>query len=845
MWKISSKSLWAHKRRLVRTCSAVLLGVAFLAGTLVLGDTMRAGFANVFSEAYAGTDVVVQGAQTIGSESGEQRRVVPDDVLAAVEGTDGVAVVSPAIDGIAQVLGADGEAVGGNGPPTLGGVWDTTAMNPYNLVDGRAPAATGEVVIDRGTARKGELEIGDTTTVRTPTPVEVTVVGIAAFGSQDSIGGSGFTGFTPEDAREHLLFGAPGSTSISVTADEGVTAEELAATIGATLPDGFEARTGEQMSAAATESIGEDFLDMMQTFLLAFTVIALLVSTFSIYNTFSVILAQRTRESALLRAIGATRSQVLGSIAIEAVVIGVIASFGGLVVGLGLALGLTSGMRSIGVDLPGGLEVGPTSMVVSVVVGLVVTLLASLAPAVRASRVSPMAALRDAAVDRSDTAIVRAVLGAVVSIAGVALVLYGALGDVGSPIGLVGAGALLSLVGLVVLGPVVARPASRVLGAPIAATRGASGSLARGNAMRNPRRTAGTASALMIGVSVVALFTVVASSLTSTFRETLTGSLTADLILVESGFSGSGMSPELAQRLSDLPEVGESVGLGFGAAFVEGEELELTVADLDRLDRVVDTDVTAGSMSDLGTNDIAVARSVAIERGWQVGSEVPVTFIDGAEVPLRVGALFEKAEITGSVLLARDLWSAHNTVALDVVNLVELAPGVDVDEGRRAVDAVGDEFGAPTALTGGEYADEVAGQITQMLSIVYVLLALSIIIALMGITNTLALSIHERTRELGLLRAIGQTRGQLRSMVRWESVIIAVFGTVGGIGLGLFLAWGLVRGLSTDFEGASFSAPITQLAVIAAVGALAGVLAGILPARRAARLDVLHAISEE
>ena len=845
MWKISLKSLGAHKRRLFRTCSAVLLGVAFLAGTLVLGDTMRAGFANAFSQAYAGTDVVVQGAETMGEESGQQRRIVPDEVLDAIRQVDGVAVVSPSIDGISQVLDLEGDPIGGNGPPTLGGAWDPTEMNPYDLVEGRAPEASGEVVLDRGTARTGELSVGDRTKVRTPTPVEVTVVGIAAFGSQDSIGGSGYTGFTAEDAREHLLFGAAGSTSLNISAEPGVAPEELATRIGATLPDGFEAKTGEQMSAAATESIGEDFLDMMQTFLLAFTVIALLVSTFSIYNTFSVILAQRTRESALFRAIGATRSQVLGSIAIEALLIGVIASIGGLLVGFGLAVGLTAGMRNLGVDLPGGLEVSPTSMVVSVAVGLVVTLLASLAPAIRASRVSPMAALRDAAVDRSDNSVVRAVLGAVVTGTGIALVLYGALGSVDSPINVVGPGALLSLVGLVVLGPVAARPASRLLGTPIAAARGVPGSLARGNAMRNPRRTAGTASALMIGVSVVALFTVVAASLTSTFRETLAGSLTSDLILEETGFSGSGMSPEFSAQLAALPEVEDAVGLGFGAAQFDGEERDVTIVDMSRLDRVVDTEVTAGSLADLGPEEIAVSSDLATERGWELGSEVPTRFIDGIEEPVRVGAIFEKAEITGSMLMSRELWAEHNTVTLDFVTLINLAPGVDLDEGRAAIDTVREEFGAPEALTTDEFADEVAGQITQMLGIVYVLLALSIIIALMGISNTLALSIHERTRELGLLRAIGQTRGQLRSMVRWESAIIAVFGTLGGIGLGLFLAWGLVRGLSAGFEGASFSAPIGQLVVITSIGALAGVLAGILPARRAARLDVLDAISEE
>lgn len=845
MWKMSFKSLWAHKRRLVRTCSAVLLGVAFLAGTLVLGDTMRAGFANAFSEAYAGTDVVVQGSEAISTEAGEQRRLVPDEVVATVGAVDGVAAVAPAIDGLAQLTDAHGDPIGGNGPPTLGGVWDTTGMNPYDLVEGRAPETSGEVVIDRGTARVGELSVGDTTTVRTPTPSEVTIVGLAGFGSQDSIGGSGFTGFIESDARRLLLFDTPGATSVSLSATDGVTAEQLADRVGAVLPNGFEAKTGDQMAAAAQKSIGEDFLDMFQTFLLVFTGVALLVSTFSIYNTFSVILAQRTRESALLRAIGATRSQVLGSITVEAVMIGLVASVGGLLVGLALAVGLTSAMRSIGVDLPGGIELTPNSAIISIVVGLVVTLLASLAPALRASRVSPMAALRDAAIDRSDTSMVRAALGVVLTLGGAALVGSSALGDGGTPLGVVGGGAVLCLVGLIVLGPVVARPAARWIGAPVAAARGASGGLARGNAMRNPRRTAGTASALMIGVSVVALFTVVASSLTTMVRDSIVGSISAELIMVDSGFSGSGMSPELATRLGELPEVERAVGLAFGAAVIDGEESGVAVADLAELALVVDNEVTDGSMSTLTDDQLAVSNAEAEAKGWKLGSEVPIRFVDGQELTLTVGALFDRSEVTDSILVSRALWTQHNTTVNDMVALVSIAPGVGVDDAKTAIETVGDEYGAPDPLTRSEYADDVAGQISQMLSIVYVLLALSIVIALMGITNTLALSIHERTRELGLLRAIGQTRGQLRSMVRWESVIIAVFGTLGGIGLGLFLAWGLVEGLSSELSETSFSAPAGQLVIITVIGGLAGVLAGILPARRAAKMDVLAAISEE
>ncbi|HTO01370.1 MAG TPA: FtsX-like permease family protein, partial [Microthrixaceae bacterium] len=458
MLSVALKGMWAHKRRLLRTCSAVLLGVAFLAGTLVLGDTMRAGFSQVFADAYSKTNVVVQGTESLGDDQ-QQRRLVPEDLLDRIHELDTVDVAIPAIDGIAQVVGKDGDPIGGQGPPTLGASWvvdDPT--NPYQIVEGLAPTADDEVVIDRGTAKAGELKVGDTTTVRTPTPVKVKIVGIIAFGTQDSIGGSGVTGFTPVAARKYLIGGASGYSSISVKAAAGVSDDKLAESIQALLPKGFSAKTAAQMQADAVDAIGKGFLNAFETFLLVFTGVALLVATFSIYNTFSVILAQRSRESALFRAIGATRSQVLGSIGVEALAVGLVASVGGLVVGIGLAVGLTALMRNFGVDLPGGLEIKPISVLVAIVVGLIVTLIASLIPSIRASRVLPMAALRDAAIDRSDTSRKRAIFGGVVTAAGVCLVLFGALVESSSASSYVGIGAVALVTGVVVLGPVVARP---------------------------------------------------------------------------------------------------------------------------------------------------------------------------------------------------------------------------------------------------------------------------------------------------------------------------------------------------------------------------------------------------
>jgi putative ABC transport system permease protein len=843
MWTIGWKNLLAHRGRVVRTSSAVLLGVAFLAGTLVLGDTMRAGFATAFDAAYAGTDVVVQGDETIGIDLTAQQRVVPEEVLGLVRSVEGVGGAIPWIEGSAQVIGSDGEPIGGDGPPLIGGNWVDDPANPYQLAEGRAPREVGEVVIDRGTARSGSLGVGDTTTVRTPTPVQVTIVGIAAFGREDSVGGSGQTWFTEDDARTHLLGGGSGATSITVRADDGVPADQLATRIDAVLPDGFEALTSEQASAAATAQVGEEFLDVFQIMLLAFTAIALLVAGFSIYNTFTVVLAQRTRESALLRAVGATRRQVLGAIAVESVAVGLLASAGGVVVGLGLAGALLELMGGIGIDLPGGLTVEPSSLLVAAGVGLVVTVTASIVPAIRASGVAPLSALRDAAVDQSAVSRTRAVFGAAALCLGVALVLFAVLTDTDRALALVGYGALACVVGAVVLGPVVARPAARMLGTPLL-VRPATGALARGNAMRNPRRTAGTASALMIGVAVVALFTVLASSVSAMIRAQVVGEIDSDLLIVDEGFSGAGMSPDLATEISSLDQVDFAVGMGYGAALFDGEEQEFAVADPGPFGRSLDAGVEAGSIEDLTDDQIAVARTLAESRGYQLGDTVRVTFIDGSVVPLEVGAVYREAALTESAIMPRATWARHTTTDLDAVVAITLARGADPTDARAAVGEVTGRGGAPEAQTPEEYADDVAGQINQLLGIVYVLLALSIVIALMGIANTLALSIHERTRELGLLRAIGQTRSQLRAMVRGEAVLIAVFGTVGGVALGLLLAWGLVSSLDETLASTTvFSAPVAQLALITSVGAAAGVLAAARPARRAARLDVLTAIA--
>lgn len=839
---IARTALRSHRRRLLGTCTAVVIGVAFLAGTLVFGDTIRAGFDDAFATATSGTDVVVRAEQTVGDNEVATRPPLPRSAVAEVAAIDGVDRVAPTVDGFAQIVGADGEAIGGQGPPTIGTNWvDDPELNAWELAEGRAPAAPDEVVIDRGSARQGDLGPGDRTTVRTPAPVEVRVVGIATFDGADDLGGSTLAAFTEARARELFAGGAGVVSTVLVAAEDGAGADALARRVAGALPDGVEAVTGAELASELSEGLGADFLDFFTTFLVVFSAIAVLVATFSIHNTFTVVLAQRLRESALLRAIGATRRQVLGGIAVEALLVGVLASGVGVLAGLGLAVGLDALFGAAGFDFPGdGLVVEADSLWVAAVVGLVVTLLAALAPALRASRTAPIQALREVAHDTSATSRSRAVLGTLLTGSGVVLAVAG-----GGSLGRVGIGAALLVVGTFVLAPVVAAPAARVLGALPARRRGGSGALARGNAARNPRRTAGTATALLVGVCVVSLFTVFASSLKASLVDTVAGSVTAEVVVQSSGFSGAGIGPELADELASLPEVASAVGLADAPALVGGDDQLLTAVEPSALDDVVDLEVVDGSLEEVTDDAVAVSTDLAERRGWSAGDVVDVGFLDGSVVPVRIAATFDRPEIVGSVVVPRDLAAAHMTQLRDWMVLVDAVPGTSVGDALAAVTAAAERHGAPEVLDLDGFVAASAGELDGLLVVVYALLALSILIALIGIGNTLSLSIHERTRELGLLRAVGQTRRQLRAMVRWESVVIATFGTVTGVALGTFVAWAFVRALVATEGIGTFRAPVGSLAVVVGVGALVGVLASVRPARRAARMDVLAAVATE
>jgi putative ABC transport system permease protein len=846
MWRTALASLRSHKRRLVGTCMAVLLGVAFLSGTLVLGDAVQAGFDELFDDANAGTDVLVRSDSEIEADELSEVGLLDASLVDELAEVDGGAAAVPVVERRGQIVGADGDPIGGNGPPTIAGNWiEDPERNPYHLVEGREPRADHEVVIDKGAAETGDLEVGDTTTVRMPEPIEVTVVGLAGVGSSDSLGPVTFAGFTLEAAQE-LLLPEPGLvTGVVLGAEEGLSQTELLDRVRPQLPEGTEALTGEALTDEQLEAIESDFLGFFKTFMLVFAGVALVVAAFSIYNTFSIVVAQKTRESALLRALGASRRQILTSVIVEAVVVGVVASVAGLFAGLGLAAGFGAFMDAIGLTLPSSSwSLSSGSVTVCMVVGLMVTLLASLGPAIKASRVLPLAALRDVAVDRSAASRWRAVLGSVVAAAGTVATVAGAT-SAGS-LSLTGLGTLGVVAGIVLLGPVVARPASAVLGAPVAALRGMSGRLARGNAMRNPRRTANTASALMVGVAVVAMFTVVAASIKTYIDRATEQAFDGDLIVVQDNFSAVGLSPKLAEDVAALPEVEVAASFTDVPVRVDGHD-EVVVAADPTLDQVMDLDVAEGSLADVSTGTVALAEGYAEDNGLAVGDALPVGFVDGTSEELTVTALYGATDLFGDILISKETWAPHAVQAQDVGVVIKLADGVSLAEGEREVQAVADRYFAPDAQTREEYVEAVASEVDQMLAVIYVLLILAIIIALMGIANTLSLSIHERTRELGLLRAVGQTRRQLRSMVRGESIIVAAFGAVGGIALGSFLGWAMFRALAQadDIDTDVFAIPVGQLGLVLMLGAVVGLVASVRPARRAARLDVLDAIATE
>jgi putative ABC transport system permease protein len=857
MFRFALRDLWARRRRLIATSTAVVLGVAFLFATLTLADTLRSGLGSLYAEQNAGLDVTVRNVNVLGSDDLMRRSTLDASLADDLVAIDGVDRVRPVIEGTAQIVAADGTDLGGNGPPTMAINWiDDSELNAFEIIDGRPPERVDagqpvEIVIDRLSADDGALVVGSVTSVKTPQATPARVVGIASFAGRDSLGAATWVAFDDDDARRLLLqdssavtgAGAAGTavTSLAIVATDGIDAATLRNSIAAELPADAEALTGEELTAEYVAAAESDFIGFIRLFLLAFAAIALLVATLSIYNTFSILVAQRTRQSALLRAIGASRHQVLTATLVEGLVTAVVASAIGLMVGYGLGLGLRELLAAVGLDLPGSFVVSTTSIVVAATTGVAVTIVACLLPAVRSAGVAPLAALREAAVDRSSASRGRAVVGGLLLASGVVVAVAATASSSGA-FTRAGVGALLVVIGAVVVGPVVVGPVSALLGAPL---RGESGRMAVRNARRNPRRTAATASGLLVGTAVVVLFTVLGSSVTASIDDTIDRTFGGDLVVLQESFSGASIDTGFAPAIEATDAIETAAAMAVGPALVDGVESEVTAVDPARFGAVLDLGHVAGDVGALRPGQFAASADAAESRGWVLGDDVEVTLVDETSRTLTLEALYTETDIAGDVVV--DVADINRSAGFegDLAVLIGIADGVDEEAAATTVDTVGEGFGTPAAQTRTQYVDSVVSEVQTLLGLIYGLLGLAILIAVMGIANTLALSMHERTRELGLLRAVGQTRTQLRTTVRWEALLIALFGTTAGVGLGVFLGWALTRAVATQEGLGVFAVPPVPIAIIVAVGALAGVVAAVRPARRAARLDVLAALATD
>jgi putative ABC transport system permease protein len=848
MGKATLKGLLAHKLRLAATALAIVLGVSFVAGTYVLTDTITASFDTLFKQVTQGIDVAVRSQETFGGfDTGEVRDPMPEEVLNEVKGVDGIRVAEGSVTGYAQLVGKDGKAVTTGGAPSLGvSLSQGTAFSAGSTIrSGRLPSGPGELVVDAKTATDTGYKVGDRVKVLFQGPAKTfTVSGIIGFGQADNLGGARLVGFDLPTAQE-LLNRNGKFDEIDAAAAEGVTPEQLRDRVRAVLDPRYEVLTGAELAEDTAAQINDTIGRFLSTALLAFAFVALLVGGFLIFNTFTIIVAQRTRELALLRCLGASRRQVMSSVLLESLIVAVIASL----VGLGLGVLIASGLKALlstflGGDIPTtGIQFQPRTVIVSLAVGVIITVLAALLPALKATRVPPVAALQpETAFAPTGFRKRRIVLGVLVTVVGIALLLAGLFRPEGNRLVNVASGAVVVFFGVAILSPLIARPLARLIGWPFARAFRLPGSLARQNAMRNPRRTASTAAALMIGLALVAFVSIFAASIKASTTKTLEDTVSADYILFNDQFQP--FSPEAAQRLAQQPELAAVAGMRIGPWKLNGAGKSLFAVDPAAYSQVVKTETTAGSLDALASGGLAVKDTVAKANGWTVGENVAMEFPRTGVQQIPVKAIYTDNQLNGDYLLALSDYERNYSDQADSQILVKAAPGVPPASSRAAVDRVMADFPNVTVRDQAEFRDQQARQIDQIINLFYSLLGLAILIALFGIVNTLGLSIFERIRELGLLRAVGATRAQLRSMIRWEAVIIAVLGAVLGLAVGVFFGWTIVRALAS--QGISeFTLPAGQLLLFVVAAGLAGILAAVLPGRRAAKVDVLRAITTE
>jgi putative ABC transport system permease protein len=849
--RVALRGLLARKLRTVLTGFAVVLGVAFVAGTFVFTDTIDASFKDLFERAQKGVDVTVEAHKAI-KEDFAAAPTMPAATLARVRALDGVAAAQGEVSADGTLLDRQGKPIVSNGPPTLllSGATDSR-FQALDYPQGHAPAGSGEVAVDRATARKYGWGVGDRVTVAGRAPKKTyAIAGVATLGSSDSLAGARMVVMTVPEAQR--LTGHDGYDSISVAAAGGTSPEQLKATVVRELGAGFTVRTGKETANQQAQDLSQA-LGFIRTALLVFAGVALLVGGFLIFNTFSVTVAQRTKEFALLRTLGASRRQVLGAMVLETVVIGLLASVLGILAGLALAPGLRGLLASFGIDVGStAVIVAPRTVIVGLVVGLTATVVSGIVPARRATRVDPVEAMRESATPGGGhLPRRRIVVAGVVEALGV-LVLLGALlgdpGSAGTTASLLGVGVVLMMFGVALLAPLLVRPLSSLAGRPLERIQGLTGRLARENAVRQPQRTAVTASALMIGLALVVFVTIFAAGLRATVDKGIDDQVrAAGIVMHENGFS-----PLPAAAATTLKSV-DGVALVSPVRFARGEVRgvsgvqQATGIEPSSAHRLLRLRIDSGPADALGRltdGGAIVGKDFAAKHGLGVGRTLRATTPSGKHVAYRVAATYDSSVgvVGGIVVTAASLerdWNAKD-IAFALVGSEPGVPAATLRDREKA--ALG---GYPTAkpMTIDDFKAQQRKQVNTLLGLVYALLSLSVIVALLGIVNTLALSVHERTRELGMLRAVGMTRRQVRRMVRAEAVITAVLGAVLGLALGVAFAAIVSRPLAS--QGFAFAIPVGTLLLLLVLAGLAGVLAAIPPARRAAKVDVLRAVTTE